>query len=239
MIVINLAEYGLEESMGSHIVLSNLFWLVSIILVIIAYRYRLLWNVGETPWTFLFLTFVCFWIRELGHFSMSPLMGSIRYIFGIWAAIFMASAFIYLCSRICRKRKNPRITAYAPFALALIFPAAMLYLFLSGADIPDIKKTMGIIEGIIWMIASSFIIYTTYNLGTHSTGGFTRVFMFFQFSAFAAFIWKFLGLIESAGSPIPYSIREAVETLFGLFAIISMYLLTAMLRKLSKHIYSE
>ncbi len=98
---------------------------------------------------------------------------------------------------------------------------------------------MGNIEGVVWMAASSLVIYTTYMLGTHATGGFVQVFMFFQFSAFAAFTWKVLGLIEGLGSPIPYSIREIVETLFGLFAIVSMYLLIRMLRKLSRHIRSE
>ena len=237
--MINLAQYGLEESLGLHVVLSNLFWLVSIILATIAYRYRRLWNVGEIPWMFLFLTFIFFWIRELGHFSTSPLVASIRYIFGTLSAIFMSATFILLFLRICKRKKDPRLIIYMPFIVGTIFPVIMLYQYYTGVEINSIKKTVGLIEGIIWIVASSLIIYTTYMLGTRATGGFTGVFMFFQFSAFAAFTWKLLGLVESMGSPIPYSIREIVETLFGLFAIISMYLLTGMLRKLSKHIYSE
>lgn len=237
--MINLAQYGFEESLGLHVFLSNLFWLVSIILATTAYRYRRLWNVGDTPWAFLFLTFIFFWIRELGHLSTSPLITSIRYIFGILSAIFMSSTFILLFFRICKRKKDSRLSIYTPFIVGIIFPAIMLYLYYTGVEINSIKKTMSLIESIVWMVASSFIIYTTYMLGMHATGGFTGVFMFFQFSAFAAFTWKLLGLIESMGSPIPYSIREIVETLFGLFAIISMYLLTGMLRKLSKHIYSE
>ena len=237
--MIDLARYGLEESIGIHVILSNFFWWMSLILVFLAYRYRHLWNVGDKPWTFLFLTFICFAIRESGHFSSSPLIGSIRYIFGIWSAIFMASAFVYLCLRICQRKKESRVMNYTPFAFIVIFPIIMLYLYFSGTEISDLKKIMGIIESLVWMTASMIIIYTTYMLGTHATGGFTSVFMFFQFSGFTAFTWKFLGLIEALGSPIPYSIREIVETLFGLFAITSMYLLTRMLRKLSKHIYSE
>ncbi len=98
---------------------------------------------------------------------------------------------------------------------------------------------MGNVEGIVWMAASSLIIYTTYMLGTRATGGFVQVFMLFQFSAFTAFIWKLLGFIEGLGSPLPYSIREMVETLFSLFAMVSVYLLIRMLRKLSRHIHSE
>lgn len=237
--MINLAQYGLEESLGFHVVLSNLFWLVSIILATIAYRYRRLWNVGDTPWTFLFLTFIFFWIRELGHLSTSPLVASIRYISGILSAIFMASAFILLFLRLCKRQKYPRFIIYMPFIVGIIFPAIMFYLYYTGVEVNSIKKTMSVIESIVWMISGSIIIYTSYMLGTQVTGEFTSVFMFFQFSGFAAFTWKFLGLIESMGSPIPYSIREIIETLFGLFAIISMYLLTGMLRKLSKHIYNE
>ncbi|MCX9010592.1 MAG: hypothetical protein OIN66_05650 [Candidatus Methanoperedens sp.] len=237
--MIDLAQYGSEDSLGLHVFLSNLFWLVSIILATIAYRYRRLWNVGDTPWTFLFLTFIFFWIRELGHFSGSPLIASVRYIFGTLSAIFMSSTFILLCSRICRRKKDSKLVIYMPFIVGTIFPAIMLYLYYTGVEINSIKKTMGLIESIVWIVAASSIIYTTYMLGMHATGGFTSVFMFFQFSAFAAFTWKLLGLIEIMGSPIPYSIRESVETLFGLFAIVSMYLLTGMLRKLSKHIYSE
>ncbi len=237
--MIDLGQYGLEESIGLHVIISNFFWWSSIILVFIAYRYRRLWNVGNMPWTFLFLMFICFAIRELGHLSVSPLIDSIRYIFGVWSAIFMASAFIFLYLRICQRKKDSVVMIYTPFIFVLLFPAIMLYLYLSGTNISNLKTIMGNIEGIIWMVASSLNIYTTYMLGTRATGGFIRVFMFFQFSAFTAFTWKLLGLIESLGSPIPYSIREIVETLFGLFAMASMYLLIRMLRKLSQHIYSE
>ena len=128
---------------------------------------------------------------------------------------------------------------YTPFICVILFPVIVLYLYFSGTDISNLKKITGNIEGLVWMAASSLIIYTTYMLGTRATGGFIRVFMFFQFSAFTAFIWKLLGFIEGLGTPIPYSIREIVETLFGLFAMASIYLLIRMLRKLSKHIYSE
>ncbi len=237
--MIDLARYGLEESIGLHIILSNFFWWLSIILIFIAYRYRHLWNVGDMSWTFLFLTFICFAIRELGHLSGSPLIGTIRYIFGVWSAVFMASAFISLYLKICQRKKDSMVMTYTPFIFVILFPVIVLYLYFSGTDISNLKKTMGNIEGLVWMAASSLNIYTTYMLGTRATGGFIRVFMFFQFSAFTAFIWKLLGFIEGLGTPIPYSIREIVETLFGLFAMASIYLLIRMLRKLSKHIYSE
>jgi hypothetical protein len=237
--MISLARYGLEESVGLHVILSNFFWWLSIILVFIAYRYRRLWNVGDMSWTFLFLTFICFAIRELGHLSGSPLIDTIRYIFGIWSAVFMASAFISLYLKICQRKKDSMVMTYTPFIFVILFPVIVLYLYFSGTDISNLKKITGNIEGLVWMAASSLNIYTTYMLGTRATGGFVKVFMFFQFSAFAAFTWKLLGFIEGLGSPIPYSIREIVETLFGLFAIVSMYLLIRMLRKLSRHIHSE
>ncbi|WP_143311802.1 hypothetical protein [Candidatus Methanoperedens nitratireducens] len=237
--MIDLARYGLEESVGLHIIISNFFWWLSIILVFIAYGYRRLWSVGDMPWAFLFLTFICFAIRELGHLSGSPLIGTIRYIFGVWSAIFMASAFISLYLKICQRKKDSMAMTYTPFILVILFPVIVLYLYISGTDVSDLKKITGNIESLVWMAASSLIIYATYMLGTRTTGGFIRVFMFFQFSAFTAFTWKLLGLIESLGSPIPYSIREIIETLFGLFAIVSMYLLMRMLRKLSRYMHSE
>lgn len=237
--MIDLARYGIEESIGLHIVLSNSMWWISVLLAVTAYKYRQLWNVGDMPWTFLFLTFLCFGIRELGHFSKSDYIGSIRYVFGIWSAVFMASAFIYLCVRICQRKKDSKLLTYAPFAFVIIFPAIMFYLYFSGTDISNLKKIMNTIENIVWIIASSTIIYTTYMLGTQTSGRFTKVFMFFQFSAYSAFLWKLMGLLESMGSPIPYSIREITETLIGIFAIAAMYVLTKMLRELSKNIYSE
>jgi hypothetical protein len=237
--MIDLTRYGFEERAGFHVILSNLFWWLSVLLAVIAYRYRRLWNVGDAPWTFLFLTFICFAIRELGHFSVSPLIGSIRYIFGMWSAVFMASAFICLYLRIYQRKKDSMVMTYAPFIFVILFPVIMLYLYFSGTNISNLKTIMGNIEGIVWMAASSLVIYTTYMLGTRATGGFIWVFMFFQYSAFTAFTWKLLGLIESLGFQLPYSIREIVETLFGLFAIVSMYLLIKMLRKLSRHMHSE
>lgn len=237
--MISLARYGLQESVGLHVILSNFFWWLSVILVVIAYRYRRLWNVGDTPWTFLFLTFICFAIRELGHFNGSPLISSIRYVFGSWSAIFMASAFVFLYLRICQRKKDPMAMTYIPFIFAALFTVIMIYLYLSETNISNLKTMMGDIEALVWMAASSLVIYTTYMLGTRATGGFIQVFMFFQLSAFAAFTWKLLGFIEGLGTPIPYSIREIVETLFGLFAMASMYLLIRMLRKLSRHIYGE
>jgi hypothetical protein len=237
--MIDLTRYGFEERAGFHVILSNLFWWLSVLLAVIAYRYRRLWNVGDAPWTFLFLTFICFAIRELGHFSVSPRIGSIRYIFGMWSAVFMASAFICLYLRIYQRKKDSMVMTYAPFIFVILFPVIMLYLYFSGTNISNLKTIMGNIEGIVWMAASSLVIYTTYMLGTRATGGFIWVFMFFQYSAFTAFTWKLLGLIESLGFQLPYSIREIVETLFGLFAIVSMYLLIRMLRKLSRHMHSE
>ncbi|NJD52464.1 MAG: hypothetical protein FIB07_06295 [Candidatus Methanoperedens sp.] len=88
-------------------------------------------------------------------------------------------------------------------------------------------------ENIIWITGGSITVYTTYMLGTKSTGNFIRVFMFFQLAAIFAILWKFLGILGTLSCPIPYSIRELMETLFGVCAIISMYILEKMLRKLS------
>ncbi len=236
VIMINLGSYGFEESMGIHIILSNLFWWASLILVIAAYKNRMIWNVGEMPWTFLFLGFLFFGIRELGHFTSSPLLGSIRYIFGIGSAIFMASAFIIIFVKICKRKDVPPSARYIPFIIALIFPIFLIMKYLSREGIENIRSDLSNMENIVWLVGSSITIYTSYMLGTKSTGGFVHFFMFFQLSAITAFLWKFTAVIASISCPIPYSIREIIETTFGVFAIISIYILEKMLRNLSKRI---
>ena len=228
--------YGVEETLGLHVILANLFWWTSLILVITAYKNRRIWNVGAMPWTFLFLTFFFFGIRELGHLTNSLFLGSIRYIFGIFSAIFMTSTFIFLYMKIYKRKTISNPVSFIPFIIAIIFPILFIYMDISGTKLESIKDIFSRIENIIWITGSSITIYTTYMLGTKSTGGFVNFFMFFQFAAFFAILWKFLGFIGSLGCPIPYSIREIIETLFGVFAIMSIYVLEKMLRKLSKHI---
>ncbi|MCZ7399516.1 MAG: hypothetical protein O8C62_07535, partial [Candidatus Methanoperedens sp.] len=138
--------YGNEESMGLHVILSNIFWWASLLLVFTAYRNRNLWNVGDTPWIFLFLIFIFFGIRELGHLSSSPLIASLRYVFGIWAAIFMASLFIYLYILIYQRKTIPKIATYLPFVLALLFPLVMIFLSFAGIKLNDLKNIMSSIE---------------------------------------------------------------------------------------------
>jgi hypothetical protein len=228
--------YGVEETLGLHVILSNLFWWTSLILVIIAYKNRRIWNVGTMPWTFLFLTFFFFGVRELGHLSNSPFLGSIRYIFGIFSAIFMTSTFIFLYIKIYKRKTFSNPMSLIPFIIAFIFPILFIYMDISGAKIEIIKDILSKIENIVWIIGSSITIYTTYMLGTKSTGGFVNFFMLFQFAAIFAILWKFLGLLGSIGCPIPYSIREISETMFGVCAITSIYVLEKMLGKLSRHI---
>jgi hypothetical protein len=238
--MINLLDlYGLDENIGFHVILSNLFWWMSVVLMIIAYRYRSFWNVGYTPWSFLFFGFLFFAIRELGHLITNPVLISLRYIFGIWSAIFMTSAFIFFFIVIYMRKKPSLISTYLPVALASMFPILMFYLYFLETNTELIKNIMSLLESLIWMIGSSITIYITFKMGTCVSGGFVNVFMLFQFSAYTAFMWKFLGILEMLGWPVPYSIREIVETLFGLFAIISVYLLTKMLRKLSKDMYGN
>ena len=146
--------YGEEETVGLHIILSNLFWWSSLILVIKAYRNRQMWNVGDTPWTFLFMTFFFFGIRELGHLSSSPMVGTLRYILGIWSAIFMTTAFLYLFFIIYKRKKVPDNMIYLPFAFALLFPALLLYLWFSGTGIENIKNTISSLENLIWICGS-------------------------------------------------------------------------------------
>lgn len=231
--------YGLEETIGLHVILSNIFWWASLLLAITAYRNRNMWNVGDMPWTFLSLIFISFGIRELGHLSNSPLIASIRYVFGIWAAIFMTSLFIYLYILICQRKTIPKIATYLPFALALLFPVVLLYLFFSGIKINEMKNIMSSIENLIWIVGSSITIFSTYMLGTRAAGGFVKVFMLFQIAAIFALLWKFLGFITSISCPVPYSIREILETLFGVFAVISVYVLTKMLKSLERHIHGD
>jgi hypothetical protein len=99
------------------------------------------------------------------------------------------------------------------------------------------EKFMVVIESLVWLTGSSITVYTTYMLGTQATGNFVKVFMLFQFSAFFAIIWKFLRILELAGYPVPYSVIESLETMFGIFAISAMLVLEQMLKKLSKQLY--
>ncbi|HEY9246980.1 MAG TPA: hypothetical protein VIO11_09060 [Candidatus Methanoperedens sp.] len=230
--MIDLRSYGLEESVGLHIILSNILWWLSLILVFMAYKKRHIWNVGDSPWTFLFLAFVFFGLRELGHLSALPLIVSLRYGFGTLSAIFMTSAMFYLFMIICKRKNISRMMSLAPFVLITILLIFWLYLYYFSNY--SLKDFTSLTESIIWIIGSSIIIYTTYMLGTSVVGDFIKVFMFFQFSAYFALTWKILGLIERMGSVMPYSIREIFETLFGVFAILSIYILYQMLNKLAK-----
>ena len=126
--------------------------------------------------------------------------------------------------------------SFIPFIVALVFPILFIYLYFSGMENENIKNIFFNLENIMWIIGGSITVYTTYMLGTKSTGDFVYVFIFFQFAAIFAILWKFLGLIGTISCPIPYSIRELMETLFGVSAIISVYILEKMLRKLSRHI---
>ncbi|VVB95819.1 Uncharacterised protein [uncultured archaeon] len=229
--------FGNEETIGLHVVLSNIFWWASLLLVFTAYRNRNLWNVGDTPWTFLFLIFIFFGIRELGHLSSSPLIASIRYVFGTWSAIFMASLFTYLYILIYLRKTIPKIATFIPFALALLVPLIIIILFFSGITPDDLKNIMFSIENLVWIASSSITILTTYMLGTRAAGGFVKIYMLFQIAAIIALLWKFLGLISSMGCIIPYSLRETLETLFGVFAVISVYVLTKMLKSLERQIH--
>ena len=228
--------YGAEETIGIHVILSNFFWWVSLILVISAYRNRHIWNVGELPWFFLFMTFFFFGMRELGHLTRSPILDSVRYIFGMWSATFMTYAMIFLFLQMNTRKTISRPMIILPFTLMFLFPIILIFLIFSGTRIEDIKNIMSNIENIVWIIGSSITIYTTYILGMKSTGGFNTFFMFFHFAAIFALLWKFLGLIGNISCPVPYSIREILETLFGVFAIMSMIVLRKMLMKLSKRI---
>ena len=234
--IYSLFSYGIEETLGIHVILSNLFWWISLLLVITAYKYRRNWNVGEMPWKYLFLTFLFFGIRELGHFSKSPVLDSIRYIFGIGSAIFLTSALILIYMKLYKRKITSKPMNFIPFIFVLVFPILLIYLYFSGTKAETIKNIFFNLENIMWIIGGSITVYTTYRLGTKSTGDFVHFFMFFQFAAIFAILWKFLGVIGTISCPIPYSIRELMETLFGVSAIISMYILEKMLRKLSRHI---
>lgn len=226
--------YGFEETIGIHVILSNIFWWVSVLLVISAYRNRQIWNVGELIWAFLFMAFFFFGVRELGHFAISPITDSLRYVFGMWSAIFMTFSFFLLFIQINQRKKISRPMIILPFILMLLFPIILMYLIFSGTKAEDIKYIMSTAENIVWMIGSSITIYTTYMLGVKSTGGFINFYMFFHYAVILALLWKFLGLIGNISCPVPYSIREIIETLFGVFAIMSIIVLRKMLMKLSK-----
>lgn len=221
--------YGIAENVGLHVVVSNVFWWASLGIAYAAYRNRSIWNVGETPWGFLFLMFLSFGIRELGHFSGDPLLGAARYVFGGWSAIFMVSFFMYLFRTIHLRKKPSNVLAKMPFAVMLAFPLLMAYMFYAGSSAGEVKNGMGSVEGVTWIIGGGLIVYLCYLLGSRSTGGFVRFYMFFQFAAYLAVTWKVFGLLRIES----YAIREIFETLFGLFAAAAVYTLERMLKKLS------
>jgi hypothetical protein len=228
--------YGVEETIGIHVILSNIFWWTSLILVISAYRNRHIWNVGELVWVFLFMTFFFFGVRELGHLTKSPDLECVRYIFGMWSAIFMTSAMVFILIKLYLRKTISRPMIILPFILMFLFAMIFIFLIFSGTRTEEIKYILSNTENIVWIIGSSITIYTTYMLGMKSTGGFNNFYMFFHFAAIVALLWKFLGLIGNISCPVPYSIREILETLFGVFAIMSMIVLRKMLVKLSKQI---
>ncbi len=228
--------YGVEETIGLHVILSNIFWWTSLFLVISAYRNRHIWNIGELTWSFLFMTFFFFGVRELGHLTKLPILDSVRYIFGMWSAIFMTSATILIFMKLYMRKTISRPMIILPFILMFLFPIIFIFLIFSGTRTEDIKYIMSYTENIVWIVGSSITIYTTYMLGMKSTGGFINFYMFFHFAAIFALLWKFLGFISNISCPVPYSIREILETMFGVFAIMSMIVLRKMLMKLSKQI---
>jgi hypothetical protein len=228
--------YGVEETIGLHVILSNIFWWVSLFLVISAYRNRHIWNVGELVWAFLFMTFFFFGLRELGHLTKLPNLESVRYIFGMWSAIFMTFAMVFLYIKLYLRKTISRPMIILPFVLMILFPIIFIFLISSGLQIEEIKYIMSNTENIVWIIGSSITIYTTYMLGMKSTGGFINFYMFFHFAVIFALLWKFLGLIGNISCQVPYSIREILETLFGVFAILSIIVLRKMLMKLSEQI---
>jgi hypothetical protein len=182
------------------------------------------------------MTFLFFGIRELGHLTKSPILDAARYIFGMWSAIFMTSAMVILFIQLNQRKKISKTMIILPFILMFLFPIIFIFLIFSGKRPEDIKYIMSNIENFVWIIGSSITIYTTYLLGLKSTGGFINFYMLFHFAAILALLWKFLGLIDNISCPVPYSIREILETLFGVFAIMSMIVLRKMLMTLSKRI---
>lgn len=232
-------SYGLEENIGIHVLISNVFWWLSISLVIVAYKHRKMWNIDRITWILLFHSFLFFGIRELGHLSNSLVIGSIRHIFGIWSATFMTFAFISLYEILYKRKKISGIKIYIPVVLALIFPVLVFVLYFSGAEKTDLKNTLSGLESLAWMFGSIITIFTTYRLGTRAIGGFVNVFMFFQFAAYSAFLWKLLGFLGTIGYPAPYYVREFIEALFGLFELVAIYLLLKMLRGLSYKLNSD
>ncbi len=231
-----LFQYGMEESLGIHVILSNIFWWASFILVISAYNYRDKWNIGEIPWTFLFLTFFFFGARELGHLIPSLFYGVIRYIFGIFSGIFMTSALILIYIKIYKRKSISVSIGLFPFILALVFLILFLWLYFSGTSLETMQNNFFDIENIVWIAGSLISIYTTFMLGTKSTGGFVNVFLFFHLASIIALLWKFLGLIGEISCPLPYAIREILETMFGMGAITSVYILRKMLKDLSRRL---
>jgi hypothetical protein len=180
------------------------------------------------------MTFFSFGIRELGHLTKSPFLDSVRYMFGMWSAIFMTSAMIFIFMKLYMRKTISRLMIVLPFALIVLVPVIIMSLIFSGKRIEEITGLMSNIENIVWIIGSSLTIYMTYLLGMKSTGGFNNFYMFFHFAAIFALLWKFLGFIGSISCPVPYSIREILETMFGVFAIMSIIVLRKMLTKLSK-----
>jgi len=106
---------------------------------------------------------------RIGHLSNSPFFGSIRYIFGIFSAIFMTSTFIFLYMKIYKRKTISNPMSLIPFIIAFIFPFLFIYMNFSGTKIEIIKDILSKIENIVWITGSSITIYTTYMLGTNQS----------------------------------------------------------------------
>jgi len=88
-----------------------------------------------------------FGIRELGHFSKSTVSDSLRYIFGICSAIFLASALILIYMKLYKRKTISKFMSFAPIIFALVFPILFIYLYISGTKTENIKNIF-----LIWKI---------------------------------------------------------------------------------------
>lgn len=216
-------------------VLTVLLWWASFGAMFTAYRYRKMWDIGTISWVFLLSAFLTFGVRELVPLAGSPLVVIIQNVSGIWSGILFSSAFVSIYRRIYLKKPQDQVLLHVPFVLCLLIPPLVALSSLSGAAAADISGIMGPAESLVWLLAAVLVMYTTFMLGTCSTGGFIRVYFFVQIAAYFAFLWKLFGLLQVGN----YAVVRGFELLFVSFTTFAVYTLARMLKSLSARMYGS
>jgi len=200
--------------------------LLSFALLLSARKYKKLWAVGNIPWVFLPLSFALFSMREFMDITSPASIMFFKPLLGIWSAFFFSCTFGYLLLTLFFRLKLGKGVEYVPFAFS-VMPVFILSLLLySGFGLAEATKVLNVMETAIWISLGLTAAIFAYLIGSRATGGFSRVYLLFQFAAYSTVTWKILDIAS-----LSYS-EEYFEMLFGLFSALAVFELRRMLIKL-------